>query len=309
MNKVAAVVVTYNRVTLLKQCISALFQQTVDCDVLLVDNASTDGTAEWVKENEMPRLHYRSTGANIGGAGGFNFGMRWAVEAGYEYVWIMDDDCLPNPDALQKLLEADGVLGGPENYGFLSSAVLWTDGTGCRMNRQKMDRRCRESEGLRQQGIVRVVQATFVSLLFPAKVIRRVGLPIKDFFIWGDDVEYTRRLSLRAKIPCYMVRGSRVIHAMKENNGSNLATDVPERIGRYRYAFRNEAYLYRKEGIRGVFYYLAKCGWNVVKIFLFAKSHRAERFSVMFSAIMEGMRFRPREEYIGAEEMGDAEKV
>lgn len=54
--------------------------------------------------------------------------MRWAVESGYEYIWIMDDDTLPEPSALEKLLEADRVLGGPANCGFLSSVVLWTDG-------------------------------------------------------------------------------------------------------------------------------------------------------------------------------------
>ena len=85
MERVAAVVVTYNRKELLAQCIEALLgQQNAVCDILIVDNASTDGTGAYLAALNEPRVHSRSTGANLGGAGGFNFGMRWAVEAGYD---------------------------------------------------------------------------------------------------------------------------------------------------------------------------------------------------------------------------------
>ena len=86
-SNVAAVVVTYNRLELLRQCVEALRAQTTVCDILIVDNASTDGTAQWLAS--QPDLHYRNTGSNLGGAGGFNCGMRWAVEAGYDYVWVI----------------------------------------------------------------------------------------------------------------------------------------------------------------------------------------------------------------------------
>ena len=127
MERIAAIVVTYNRKDLLLQCLDRLLtQKGADCDVLVVDNASTDGTEQAVSQLKNPRIFYRNTGANLGGAGGFNFGMRWAVEAGYDYLWIMDDDTLPNPDALAELWAAHGRLNG--EYGFLSSTVLWTDG-------------------------------------------------------------------------------------------------------------------------------------------------------------------------------------
>ena len=101
--RVAAVVVTYNRVQMLRQCLAALRAQSAPCDVLVVDNASTDDTAAVVQQLRQSdsTVYYRSTGANLGGAGGFNFGMRWAVEAGYRFVWVMDDDCFPKPDALE----------------------------------------------------------------------------------------------------------------------------------------------------------------------------------------------------------------
>lgn len=294
MNKVAAVVVTYNRIELLKECIKALQQQTYPCDILIVDNASTDGTEEYINKvkKDDDNLHYRNTGANIGGAGGFNFGMRWAVEAGYEYVWVMDDDCLPCTNALQKLIEADEILKG--NFGWLASAVLWKDGHECKMNRVKLKKSFYEYLEYMQYGIVQAEQATFVSLFLKAEMIKQVGLPIKEFFIWGDDIEFTRRITVRKKIPSYIAGQSKVIHAMKENTGSNITIDIPERIERYKYAFRNEGYLYRKEGFKGICYYFAKCGWYLLKILIYAKCSKLKRIYILLASIIKGLFFNPQ---------------
>lgn len=291
-NRTAAVVVTYNRLTLLNKCIEKLRGQTVPCDILVVDNASTDGTTPWLREQEEAGLlRTRNTGENLGGAGGFNKGMRWAVEDGYKYLWLMDDDCLPEPDALEKLLEADRVLDG--NYGWLSSVALWTDGSVCKMNRQKLKKSFYEYSHLMKYGLVQAEQATFVSLFLKAETVKRVGLPIKEFFIWGDDIEYTRRIAVREKLPCFAAEQSQVIHAMKENNGSSIATDRAERIDRYAYAYRNEAFTYRQEGIKGVCYYLAKCGLNFCRIVVKAPDSRGKRIGVLLGSMVRGAHFRP----------------
>lgn len=296
MNKVAAVVVTYNRIELLKECLGALEKQNYPCDILVVDNASTDETEKYISliKSKYDNLYYKNTGANIGGAGGFNFGMRWSVEAGYEYVWVMDDDCLPYSDALQKLIEADDMLNG--KYGWLASAVLWKDGHECKMNRVKLKKSFYEYLEYMQYGIVQAEQATFVSLFLKTKTIREAGLPIKEFFIWGDDIEYTRRISVRMHLPCFIAGRSKVIHAMKENTGSNIATDIPERIDRYKYAFRNECYLYRQEGWKGICYYFAKCGWNLLKIVLKSKNYKFKRIIVLIKSVLIGLMFNPRVE-------------
>lgn len=299
MNSIAGVVVTYNRLELLKQNIEALLAQTVSCDILLVDNASTDGTGEAMQTlAQTGKIRYCNTGANLGGAGGFNYGMRWAVEAGYDYVWLMDDDTLPQPDALEKLLEADQLLGGPENYGFLSSAVLWTDGHECAMNRQKIVKDFYRHVELLKHGIIRIQQATFVSLLIPREIILQFGLPIKEFFIWGDDIEYTRRIAVRGNRPCFLIGQSQVVHAMKENNGSSIATDCKERIGRYRYAFRNEAFLYRKEGFKGICYYIGKCGVNFLRVLAWAPDQRLKRCGIILISMAKGLIFCPQIEYM-----------
>ena len=212
---VAAVVVTYNRLELLQKCVEALRNQSAVCDILVVDNASADGTAQWLASQKD--LSYRNTGSNLGGAGGFNRGMRWAVEAGYDYIWVMDDDTLPQPDALEKLLEADGILNG--DYGWLSSVALWTDGSECKMNRQRLKKSCFEYYPLLKHSLLQAEQATFVSLFLRGNTVRRFGLPIKEFFIWGDDIEFTRRIAVRGGLPCFMVGRSQVVHTTKNNVG------------------------------------------------------------------------------------------
>lgn len=294
---VAAVVVTYNRLELLRQCVEALRAQSAACDILIVDNASTDGTEQWLAS--QPDLRYRNTGSNLGGAGGFNHGMRWAVEAGYDYVWVMDDDTLPQPDALEKLLEADSVLEG--NYGWLSSVALWTDGNECRMNRQKLKKSFYEYSPLMKYGLVQAEQATFVSLFLRSETIYQFGLPIKEFFIWGDDLEYTRRIAVRGGMPCFLSGQSQVVHATKINVGSNIALDDVERIDRYFYAFRNEAYLYRQEGIKGRAYCFAKRCRDFLRIFRLGKL-KAPRFGILFKAIWAGFFFCPKVEYIHPDE-------
>ena len=299
-NRTAAVVVTYNRLTPLNKCIEKLRGQTVPCDILVVDNASTDGTTPWLREQEEAGLlRTRNTGGNFGGAGGFNKGIRWAVEDGYEYLWLMDDDCLPEPDALEKLLEADRLLDG--SYGWLSSVALWTDGSECKMNRQKLKKSFYEYSPLMKYGIVQAEQATFVSLFLRAETVRQFGLPIKEFFIWGDDIEYTRRVAVRGKRPSFVAGQSQVVHAMKDNNGSSIALDAAERINRYRYAFRNEAYTYRQEGLKGMCYYLAKCGLNICRIVVLAPDHKWKRVRVLIGSMAEGAHFKPKSEAIYAD--------
>ena len=112
MNKTVAIVVTYNRKDILKNNIESLLNQKgAECDMLVVNNASTDGTEEMVlRDYNMDQVIYCNTGANLGGAGGFEYGVGKAAELGYEYIWIMDDDTWPSDTALIELVKADEKL-------------------------------------------------------------------------------------------------------------------------------------------------------------------------------------------------------
>jgi rhamnopyranosyl-N-acetylglucosaminyl-diphospho-decaprenol beta-1,3/1,4-galactofuranosyltransferase len=106
---VIAVVVTYNRKTLAPLTIEALKTQTRPLDrIIAVDNASTDGTPEVLRARGVlddPLIDYVRMETNTGGAGGFHEGMKRAMEAGADWIWVMDDDVAPAPDCLEQLLK------------------------------------------------------------------------------------------------------------------------------------------------------------------------------------------------------------
>lgn len=294
LKKIAAVIVTFNRKELLFQCIDCLEKQTVDgMDILVIDNASTDGTdADLAPFVQSGRVNYFNTGENLGGAGGFSFGIERAAELGYEFIWLMDDDTMTHPDTLEKLLKADRELSG--NYGFLSSTALWTDGSKCRMNVQKRDvfsHLSGEEKLIEQIGV-----ATFVSLFLPTRIVKEVGLPVREFFIWTDDVEYTDRIS--SKFPCYLVRDSVVTHAMKTNIGVDLASENSGRLERYRYCYRNEMYVYRRHGLKGALYLIAKDGYHALRIILKSKGSKGKKLKVLFGGVKDGFSFRPKIRYL-----------
>ena len=293
MNKVAAVVVTYNRIELLKQCVEALLKQNYPCDILLINNNSTDGTEEWALElvNKFENIKYHNTGANLGGAGGFNFGMRWAVEAGYEFVWVMDDDCLPKENCLELFMEYETTHSG--EYGFLSSKVLWQDQSVCVMNIPRAGVYSNNKDF--DSKTVRISMASFVSLFVPAWIIQKVGLPIKEFFIWTDDWEFTRRISL--KYPCYLLNESVVIHKSKSNIGANIATDSIDRLDRFFYLYRNDVYLYRREGTKGFLYEAVRLSYHILKI-VFYSDNKLFRVKQLVKGTRAGLIFNPQIEMI-----------
>lgn len=299
MNRTAAIVVTYNRFTLLKECVSSLLNQVgTSCDVLVIDNGSSDGTRDYLRSlswsctNVSPIFMKK----NEGGDGGFYYGLKEAYHRGYDFFWMMDDDTIPSLNALQVFLHANDYLGGGSHYGWLSSAAFWVDGTECRMNRQKIKKDYYNHLEEASEGLFQALQATFVSLFVPRETIYKAGLPIKEYFIWGDDIEFTRRIAVRMQMPCWFVPGSRVTHKMKNNSGSSIAYDSIERIDRYVYAFRNDFSTYQREGIKGDFYYFAKCGKNLLLILLFSKDHKGERIKTMLKGFAKGITFHPGEE-------------
>ena len=109
-NDIAAVVVTYNRCEPLRKNIECLLNQ----EVYIIDNASTAPTREMVSSFTDSRIHYFNTGSNLGGTGGFEWGVRQAAEDGYRLLWLMDDDTQPSPSALHELIEAGANLLRPE---------------------------------------------------------------------------------------------------------------------------------------------------------------------------------------------------
>ena len=104
--RIVAVVVTFNRLEMLQRQLQRLAEVPELDEVLVVDNASTDGTGEWLRTQPVTA---ETLAENTGGAGGFSHGLERAVESGADLVWLMDDDGLPEPDCLKLLLEREDL--------------------------------------------------------------------------------------------------------------------------------------------------------------------------------------------------------
>lgn len=293
-----AVVVTWNRRELLERCLEHLESQTQPCDrILVVDNASDDGTAEllaaWADRVLMLRLS-----SNTGGAGGFNAGIRRAVEAGASRVWLMDDDVLPAPEALAELLraEADLTAEGVE-AAFLCSTVRTPDGD--LTNTPEIDGR-RNGLGYAawgerlERGLLPVRQATFVSLLIRRSAVMHHGLPLAPMFIWGDDTEYTLRLSKDR--PGWLVGASRVEHVRAASGWLSIETeDDPRRQGLHRLLTRNVILAKRRHEGRGA---AMRYGASRLRIALrLIGRGQWRRAGLLVAGLADGVRFDPEVEF------------
>ncbi|MEO1705068.1 MAG: glycosyltransferase [Pseudomonadota bacterium] len=209
--RLVAVVVTHNRVAQLEVTLARL----LDADpvhlekVVVVDNASTDGTAAWLAEQQDPRLEVLRSETNVGGAGGFERGMRHAAEA-YDPDWIvvMDDDARPEPAALAAFHAA--TRSDAEGW---AAAVYHPDGRICDMNRPSRNpfwhpailRRTLTGKGRDGFHIgpaeyggdapVGIDGTSFVGFFVSRAGIARVGFPDGGLFIYGDDTLYTLGLT------------------------------------------------------------------------------------------------------------------
>lgn len=290
--RVTAVIVTYNRKSLLQQCIEHVRAQQLPSDVelaiLVIDNASTDGTKQALQLLVQDGvIRYVNTGENLGGAGGFSFGMNKALQDGCDYVWVMDDDCLPDSCALAALLDAGNHVDG--NFGYLSSVVRWTDGSICKMNVQRHPLFSDITDF--DAPLQPCTLASFVSLLVPADVVREVGLPIAEFFIWTDDWEFTRRIS--RIYPCYVVGGSKVVHASATNSPGTIYTDTADRLDRYRYIYRNDCVLYREEGWRGKLFLSVRKVYHKLRVLLGSVDEKSKRLQLITEGYKQGKTYYP----------------
>ncbi len=213
--RVCALVVTYNRKELLLECLGALERQTVALErIVLVDNASSDGTPERLAERgwlERRELTYERLAVNAGSAGGFARGIELAREGEEEWIFVMDDDAEPRPDGLARLLAAPAAA--DPRTAALCGTVLDTAGViEARNHRGHFRGRQRPLPvaAYRPGTEPEVDYASFVGLLVRADVARRTAPPKAELFIWGDDVEYCFRL--RDHGPIRLVPESEVLH-------------------------------------------------------------------------------------------------
>lgn len=243
---VVAVVVTHDRRRLLEEALVAISRQSRPPDVVIViDNASGDGTAAFVRE-AFPEVELVALKRNTGGAGGFAVGIARALDhhdAGL--LWLLDDDTIASPRALESLLAARhrsaAITRERRAAALIASRVVWTDGRDHPMNTPRL----RPGTSSTLKGAARAIgcypirSASFVSVLVEADAVRRSGLPIADYFLWNDDFEFTTRLLRKRSGLC--CQDSIVVH----KTATFGATDINPGP-RFFYEVRNKLWLFTR---------------------------------------------------------------
>ena len=294
------VVVTYNRLNLLKECLNALEHQTYPIHrIIVIDNCSTDGTASFLESKSQDKKYIIiRTETNIGGAGGFSLGLKESVSKGCDYTWMMDDDTIPSITALDELVK---VIDKNMNIGFVCSKVNWIDGTLHIMNQVALlKEKGMPQTQVKKVNVWRCSACSFVSVLINSKAVYHLGLPIKEFFIWCDDLEYTLRIS-NAGYACFYAEDSIVCHKTTSNYAPSIK-NVPEDMAwRFYYQARNRCYMKHTKIKNRLLFYLSVL--NMYRVYLHRIRKRDKKSQKAFlkavkKGCVEGLTFRPKIDFI-----------
>jgi len=312
---VCAVVVTYNRKNLLLECLGALLKQTKPIDAMyIIDNFSSDGTPETLKENgyitNLPpddisepwekefevknltdgkpiKIHYVRMNENTGGAGGFYEGAKRGYEKGYDWLWLMDDDVRPHIDALSALLQTEAKLKERNKSNILIPVRLWEDGSltefaalkynlstaFCMPSKVKVSVNAVYDQCSQLPEYQEVMDFAFEGPLIPREAVEIVGLPSKEYFIYGDDTDYAFRLR-RAGFRLILVSNAWLFRMVRPEAKSKTP---PWKL---RYSIRNTMWLSRLYGENWLTRHLRPWLWGI---------------RYMAPAILKGRMFSDRE--------------
>lgn len=209
---VFAVVVTFKRRQLLEQVVDRLLNQSYALSkIIIVDNNSQDGTEDLIKLKQencnttICAIEYHNTLANLGGAGGFEFGFRAAdsSDEAYDFLWLMDDDLLPASDCLEKLVNTAST---PEPHADIVQPLrINLDGSYAELSPVVYDLASPWLINPKRQSVLQKMQVDectqsfeiagipFEGPLISAALIRKIGYPNPKFFIFNDDLDFALR--------------------------------------------------------------------------------------------------------------------
>jgi GT2 family glycosyltransferase len=250
--EIHALVLTYNRRDLVQRCVRALAAQTHPfASINIIDNGSTDATGEALAALNLPNLHVVRIDKNIGAARGFGYLLNHAFATRkFGWAYVMDDDVIAAPTAVAQLVAAyERNFTAPEQVGFLVSQAI--DGRGQANNVPHLDtssRRageCPDWGTYLDQGIALVRGCAMSGMLMPLTTHEAFGSLNADFIVWGEDLEYTMRITERR--PGLLVGPSKVTHLREQSGDISIFLENDRtRVPNFYYLYRNMLYVRRK---------------------------------------------------------------
>ncbi|MCI5707392.1 MAG: glycosyltransferase family 2 protein [Odoribacter sp.] len=287
------VVVTYNRLELLKKNIQCLRQNKPISTIVVINNGSTDGSAEWLDSQKDLKVIHQN---NVGGSGGFYTGIQYAYNAGADWIWCMDDDVFPRADCLEHLLQASnhpnvGIL-APRRL--LEGEIFTNDFLKYNLTNPFASLYANK---LAKQTVTEPTEiggTAFEGPFIKREVVEKIGLPTKELFIFCDDTDYCLRTTLA---------GFKIVYVPtalmdKEKFFSNVSWSVRNKKKKWKrfYHVRNYTYLNHHYGKNIAVKYLrglnGVMGYILIALFTcpFTDAWQFKDISRLWKAYNDGIR-------------------
>lgn len=220
METVCVVLVTYNRLKLLKECIRGIHSQTKRVDkIIIVDNSSTDGTRDWLTSIESENIEVIFQD-NLGGAGGFHTGVKAAYEQGYDWIWLMDDDVEAHCECLSTLLEYSNKSQCLHPLKIFNNGIpmAWEHFINPANGKKTFFNNYSFKSG---KSYCYVNVGNFEGMLISRKIVSKIGFPNPNYFIVEDDTEYGFLASMHTDV-AYIKDA--VLYRKKDSEDDNILT-------------------------------------------------------------------------------------
>lgn len=236
--KFAVVIVTYNRKELLKECIQNVLRQTAGFHkIIIIDNASTDGTKEELTlYQDMENVRIIRETENMGGACGFHNGLKAALQYEWDWVLLIDDDAILSPDYMEQL--KNNIIMRDGNIGAYTGTVMTQGriaGEHRAVNRWKrLYQTTMVGEAAYKGDSFPLDYASFCGLLIKRSIVELIGLPEKELFIRCDDFEYSLRIRRHTQI--VNINAAVLNHKTRIAGGKDMSWKLY-------YAIRNAVYI------------------------------------------------------------------
>lgn len=263
MRKYSVIIVTYNRLSLLRECLDCVLHQTLPFDnIIVVDNASTDGTGKYL-ESLKDKITVVNEEYNGGGAKGFADGLRYVHDnVNNGYVLLIDDDAMLSHDYMKRI---DEFVMKNEGVRAFSGTVMANDQISIAHRKRQVSQKgnwqlAKVSEREYKKECFEYDISTFCGLVFDVSLIDVIGIPLADYFIWYDDTEYSLRI--RKHSPIINVNSAYLNHKTKGGNQIQLSWKIY-------YEVRNQCDVIKRHGtLLNLLTFIRKKSVHAFKLYL-----------------------------------------